>query len=223
MWPWTLMDDLKKTIGHYVKLCASFQIIFKLELQSEKWKRSIQVKIGDFLSRVTLQFVRWPWKTIGHLFYTTSSFVHHFKSIGEFKFELLSGNVQLGLKSAIFFVPCDLEIWWMTFKAEVLPVYIRCTTLQLTMTVFHNEDWVLIVLVLITQYYRLGLSHTNFRLADESVAIIAAVVLEVVVLVTIIARSLAFLVSGERQRAFLCLFQPGVAAQNYPLLILTPG
>ena len=29
-----------------------------------------------------------------NLFYTTSSFVHHFKSIGEFKLELQSGNAQ---------------------------------------------------------------------------------------------------------------------------------
>ena len=35
-------------------------------------------------------------KTIGHFFYTKSSFVHHFKAIGEFKFELQSGNTQLG-------------------------------------------------------------------------------------------------------------------------------
>ena len=27
-------------------------------------------------------------KTIGHLFYATSSFVHHFVAIGEFKLEL---------------------------------------------------------------------------------------------------------------------------------------
>ena len=36
-------------------------------------KRSIRVKIGDFLSRVTLKFDGWHWKTIGHLFYATSS------------------------------------------------------------------------------------------------------------------------------------------------------
>ena len=65
-------------------------------------KRSIRVKIGDFLSCVTLKLDGWPWKTIGHLFYTTLSFVHHFKSIGEFKLELQSGNAQFGSISAIF-------------------------------------------------------------------------------------------------------------------------
>ena len=33
---------------------------------------------------------------MGHLFYATSSFVHHFVAIGEFKLELLSGNAQSG-------------------------------------------------------------------------------------------------------------------------------
>ena len=56
-----------------------------------------------------------PCKTIGHLFYATSSFVHHFIAIGQFKLELQSGNTKFGSKSAIFF-PCDLEIWQMTLK-----------------------------------------------------------------------------------------------------------
>ena len=50
-------------------------------------------------------------KTIGHLFYATSSFVHHFVAIGEFKLELQSGNAQFGSKST----SRDLEIGRMTF------------------------------------------------------------------------------------------------------------
>ena len=41
-------------------------------------------------------------KTIGHLFYATSSFVQHFVAIGEFRLELQSGNAQSGSKSTIF-------------------------------------------------------------------------------------------------------------------------
>ena len=41
-------------------------------------------------------------KTIGHLFYATSSFVQHFVAIGEFKLELQSGNAQSGSNSTIF-------------------------------------------------------------------------------------------------------------------------
>ena len=84
------------------KLCASFH--------SNQWiligvivrKRPIWVEIDDFFSRVTLKFDRWPWKTLGHLFYATSGFVHHFVAIGQFKLELQSGNAQFGSKSTIF-------------------------------------------------------------------------------------------------------------------------
>ena len=51
------------------------------------------------LSRVTLKFDGWPWKTIGLLFYATSSFVPHFVAIVEFKLELQSGNAQSGYLS----------------------------------------------------------------------------------------------------------------------------
>ena len=68
-------------------------------------------RLGDFLSLVTLKFDGWPWKTIGHLFYTTSSFVHHFKSIGELKLKLPSRNAQFGSKSSIF---CPVWPWNLT-------------------------------------------------------------------------------------------------------------
>ena len=64
-------------------------------------KRPIWVKIGDVLSRVTLKFDGWPWKTIGHLSFAVSSFVQHFIAIGEFKLELQSGNAQFGSNSTI--------------------------------------------------------------------------------------------------------------------------
>ena len=41
-------------------------------------------------------------KTIGDLFYATSSFVQHFVAIGEFKLELQPGNAQSGSNSNIF-------------------------------------------------------------------------------------------------------------------------
>ena len=72
-------------------------------------KRPIRVKIGDlFLFPVTLKFDGWPWKTIGHPFYTSLSFVHHFKAISEFKLELQFGNAQFGSKLAIF---CPVWPW----------------------------------------------------------------------------------------------------------------
>ena len=49
---------------------------FKLELLSGNAQN--RVKIDNFLSRLTLKFDGWPYKTIEHLFYATLSFVHHF-------------------------------------------------------------------------------------------------------------------------------------------------
>ena len=101
---------------YYIKLCVSFQIHRWIQTEVSLQKRSIRVEIGDFLSLVTLKkFDGWPWKTIGHLFYTTSSFVHHFKSIGELKLKLQSRNAQFGSKSAIF---CPLWPWNLTDALE---------------------------------------------------------------------------------------------------------
>ena len=84
-------------------------------------KLPIWVKIGDVLSRVTLKFDGWPWKTIWHLSFAVSSFVQHFIAIGEFKLELQSGNAQFG-SNRRFLEPCDLEIWRMTFKNNRAPL-----------------------------------------------------------------------------------------------------
>ena len=59
------------------------------------------IQIVNFSARVTVKFDGWPRKTIGHFFYTTSSFVHHFKSIGEFKLDLQSRNAPFGSKLVI--------------------------------------------------------------------------------------------------------------------------
>ena len=100
---WMTSKNYRAPLLHYIKLCASSQTPRWIQTGVTVRKRSIRFKIGDFLSRVTLKFDGWPWKTIGHLFYATLSFVHHFKAIGEFKGELQSGNAQLGSKLAIFY------------------------------------------------------------------------------------------------------------------------
>ena len=70
---------------------------------------------------MTLKFDGWPWKTIRQFFYVTSSFVHHFIAIDEFKLKLQSGNTQFRSKLTIF-VQCDLKIWWMTLKNNRAPL-----------------------------------------------------------------------------------------------------
>ena len=98
-------------------------------------KRPIWVKIGAVLSRVTLIFDGWPWKTIGHLSFAVSSFVQHFIAIGEFKLELQSANAQSGSK---IFEPCDLEIWRMTLKNNRAPLL---SIIKLYAS-FHHHMWI---------------------------------------------------------------------------------
>ena len=99
---WMTSKNNRALLLYYVKLCASFHTHWWIQTGFAVQKRSIRVEIGDMLSHVTLKFDRWPWKTIGHLFYATSSFVQHFVAIGEFKLELESGNAQSGSNLSIF-------------------------------------------------------------------------------------------------------------------------
>ena len=100
-------------------------------------KCSIQSQIISYAHHVTLKFDGWPWKTTGHLFYATSSCVHHFIAISEFKLELQSGNAQFGSKPAIFIL-CDLETWQMTIKnyrAHFLCHFKLCAS-------FRSHQWI---------------------------------------------------------------------------------
>ena len=92
------------------KLCATFHSHWWIQTGVTVRKRPIWVKFDDFYSRVTLKLEVWPWKTIGHLYYATSSSMHHFVAIGELKLELQSGNAQFGSNSTIFRAvwPCNL-------------------------------------------------------------------------------------------------------------------
>ena len=109
IWRMTLKNN-RAPLLCYFKLYASFHSHRWIQAGVTVRKRPIWVKIIDFFSRVTLQFDVWPWKTIGHLFYATASFVHHFAAIGDSKLEIQSGNAQFGSKSTIFRAvwPCNL-------------------------------------------------------------------------------------------------------------------
>ena len=109
IWRMTLKNN-RAPLLCYLKLYASFRNHRWIQAGVTVRKRPIWVKIDDFKSRVTLKFDVRPWKTIEHLFYATSSFVHHFVAIGDFKLELQSGNAQFGSNSMIFRAvwPCNL-------------------------------------------------------------------------------------------------------------------
>ena len=86
----------------YSKLCISFHSHQWIQIGVTAWKCQVWVQIGNFLSCVTLKFDGWPWKTVGHLFYATLSYMLHFIAISEFKLELQSGNTQFRSKSVMF-------------------------------------------------------------------------------------------------------------------------
>ena len=140
MWPSNLTDDLENNrapLLYYIKLCASFQTHWWIQTAVTVQKPSIWVKIDNFLSCMTLKFDGWPWQTIGHVFYATSSFANHFKAIGEFKLEWQSGNAQFRSKPVIF-VPCDLEISRMTLQNNRTPLlgYFKMSSS------FHSHLWI---------------------------------------------------------------------------------
>ena len=117
-WPW-------KTIGHLFYAISSFVHHF---VAIDEFKLELQSGNAQFGSNSTIFRAVWPWnltddldKTIGQLFNATSSFVHHFLAIVEFKLELQSGNAQSGSNSR-FLEPCDLEIWRMTLKNNRAPL-----------------------------------------------------------------------------------------------------
>ena len=118
---WMTPKNNRAPLLCYFKLFASFRSHWWIQTGVTVRKRLIWVKIEAFFSCVTLKFDGWPSKTIGHLFYVTSSFVQHFVAIDEFKLELQSGNAQSG-SNATLLEPCDLEIWRMTLKKNRAPL-----------------------------------------------------------------------------------------------------
>ena len=87
---------------------------------------------------MTLQFEEWPCNTTGLLFYSTSSFVHHFVTIGVLKLELQCGSAQFGSNLPIFRAVCDLEIWRMTLKIYRAPLL---SNIKLYAS-FHHHMWI---------------------------------------------------------------------------------
>ena len=105
----------------YFKLCVSFCSHWWIQTGVTVRKRPIWVKFDTFYSSVTLKLDGWPSQTIGHLFYATSSFVHHFIAVGEFNWSNSPETPNPG-QILRFLEPCDLEIWRMTLKKNRAPL-----------------------------------------------------------------------------------------------------
>ena len=101
IWQMTLKNNRTPLPCHF-KLCASFHSHWWIQTGVKVRKCPIWVKIDDFFRRLTFKFDRWSWKTIGHLFNATASYLYHFVATGEFKLELQSGNTQFGSNSTTF-------------------------------------------------------------------------------------------------------------------------
>ena len=88
IWRMTLKNN-RALLSCCFELCALFHSQQWIQTKVTVRKHLICVKIGNFLSHLTLKFDGWPWKTIGHLFYAMLSSLHHFKAISQYKLELL--------------------------------------------------------------------------------------------------------------------------------------
>ena len=106
---WMTQKNNRAPLLCYFKLFASFRSHWWIQTGVTVWKRPIWVNIDAFLSRVTLKFDGWPSKTIGHLFYATSSFVQHFVAIGEFKLELRVRKRPIWVKCYVFYSRVTLK------------------------------------------------------------------------------------------------------------------
>ena len=86
---WMTPKNNRAPLLCYFEHFASFRGHWWIQNGTTVRKRLIWVKIDDFIiCRVTLKFDGWPSKAIGHIFPATSSFMHHFVAIGEFKLVL---------------------------------------------------------------------------------------------------------------------------------------
>ena len=101
VWSWNWMYDLEKQWSTTSMPLQSLGIISKPYVNLNWSYHPETLKLGSnwrFFGTCDLPFDRWPWKTIEHLFYATSSSVHHFAAICEFKQELWSENAKIGAK-----------------------------------------------------------------------------------------------------------------------------
>ena len=73
---------------------------------------------NQLLAHLSLKFGGWPRKIRGHPFYATSSIVQYFKAIGKFKLRSQPQTPDT-VQNWLFFIPCDLEIWWMALKKKI--------------------------------------------------------------------------------------------------------
>ena len=63
---WMTLKNNRAPLLYHIKLCAAFHSHWHIKIGVTVRKRSLRVKIDDFLSHVTQKIDGWPWKTISH-------------------------------------------------------------------------------------------------------------------------------------------------------------
>ena len=99
LWPWPFAWASLLTMAITPE---NFMMIRWWEHGEKGVKDGQTVRQTDRQTENTICRAAWSQLIIGHLFYATSSFVHHFLAIGEFKLELQSWNAQSGSNLTIF-------------------------------------------------------------------------------------------------------------------------
>ena len=123
--PWKLISDPEEQEGTSHGLLQALWIILWPPVNSSYSYGSETPKSGQFFCPL------WPWnltddlpKTIRYLFYATSSFMHCFVTIGNFKLELQSGNSPIGSKVSALLPSLTFQFDWWPLKNNRAPL--RC-------------------------------------------------------------------------------------------------
>ena len=130
---WMTLENNRAPLLYNIKLCVLHQSHGWIKTGVTVRKCSIQVKIVNFLSHVTLKFDRWPWKTI-----CCFKFCASFHSHGGIQTWVTVRKRSIWVKISNFFVLCDLEIWQMTLKNNRAPL-LWCFKLCAS---FHSHWWI---------------------------------------------------------------------------------
>ena len=116
IWRMTLKNN-RSSLLFYFKLCASFRSHWWIQSGVTVRKRPIWVKFDDFQSHLTLKFDGWPWtRQIWWIWKLRPAYSPETPNLGQNRW---------------CFVPCDLEVWWMTLennRASLLCCFKLCAT-----------------------------------------------------------------------------------------------
>ena len=119
VWPtkiwWRTLKNNRAPLLYYVKLCLSFQSHWRIQTWVTVRKPYIWVKIGHFC-------LVWPWNLMDDLEKQQGTYSMLHQALGIISKPLVNSNFSYSPETLNsgqnqqFFVPCGLEIWWMTLK-----------------------------------------------------------------------------------------------------------